>query len=115
MVKIALIIALLYGFAHAENDLGIACINCHNEKGIPDKGIYKRYLLTYSAPSQIEKAMFNYLKNPEANNSAMPPRFINNFGHKKPSTLNDETLKKYIKTFIKRYDIKKTLYLPTPR
>lgn len=104
---------LFLQFIHASNDLKSTCLDCHSEEGIPNEGIYKRYLLKHSSQEKIAAAMLAFLQNPKPDKSAMPPRFIARFGTKQPSHLPKESLKHYIDTFIKAYDIKEKLFIPS--
>ncbi len=92
-------------------DLDMACLSCHKQQQIPSELIYKRYLMNYSTSKYIEEAMFSYLKKPSKESSIMPPQFFLKFPMKKASKLSDEDLRKEIKAYIKRFDIKKKLIL----
>ncbi len=109
MVKIAIITSFLTLslFANLKND----CLNCHEKEKIPNEVIYKRYLLEYSTSKNIQKAMFNYLKNPTKNSSIMPPQFFIRFPMKQKSKLDDDRLKHNIKLYIQKFDIKKRLFI----
>ena len=81
------------------------CLNCH--KNIPvsiDKYFY-RYLLKYSSKKDVQKHMFDYLKNPKSKKTIMPDAFINRFGIKKRTKLNDENLKKALDLYWKEYKV----------
>ncbi len=62
----------------------------------------------------MKEAMVSYLKNPTADKTIMPPRFIDIFGLKKAMVLSDAELDKYVDELIESYDVKKKLTLPTP-
>ncbi|KIM10897.1 MAG: hypothetical protein KU38_06815 [Sulfurovum sp. FS08-3] len=66
-----------------------------------------RYTLKYSSKERIEKAMFEYIKNPQASNSIMPLGFITRWGVKKPTTLDDKTLKEAIGEYYRLYNLSK--------
>ncbi len=106
---IFLLLIPLLGIYANESELEKNCLKCHEQNQLPSKLIYKRYLLKYSTPTNIKNAMFNYIKNPDPKNSIMPPQFFLKFEIKKRLDLDDETLKRDIELFIKKYDIKKRL------
>jgi hypothetical protein len=100
--------------ANPENGLESTCLSCHKEQQIPSDLIYRRYLMKYSTPDRIEKAMFAYLKEPLQSRSIMPPQFFLKFPMKPPLDLDDETLLKEIRAYIRKFDIKKRLILEKP-
>ena len=87
------------------------CLACHIEQKIPSDLIYRRYLMRYSTPDRIEKAMLAYLRSPQRTHSIMPPQFFLKFPMKPPTTLDEERLKEAIRAYISTYDIRKRLRL----
>ncbi len=88
------------------------CIVCHVKQQIPSDLVYRRYLMKYSTVERIQKKMFTYLKTPDQKYSIMPPQFFLKFPMKGPSILDDATLQKMIKLYIRTLDVKKKLVLP---
>ncbi len=113
MGKIVIIFAILTAtiFAESENrdSLDKNCLACHQKQQIPSTLIYRRYLMKYSISAQIEEAIFRYLKNPKKENSIMPPQFFLKFPMKKKVELDDETLKRNIRAYLKKFDVKQYL------
>ncbi|MCF6205655.1 MAG: cytochrome c [Sulfurovum sp.] len=87
------------------------CLSCHQRQQIPSDLIYRRYLMKYSTSERIEKAMLSYLKHPQKKSSIMPPQFFLKFPMKQPMQMSDEEMKRNIKAYIKRFDVKKRLIL----
>ncbi len=114
MVKITWLILAILVSMPASQSFESACVQCHQDQEIPNEVIYKRYLLKYSSDIKIREAMVNYLKNPMVERTIMPPQFINIFGLKDACKLPDTELNEHVDAFIKKYDIKKKLTLPTP-
>jgi len=110
MVRVTLIFITLTLFAQSAN-LNNDCLKCHTKQEIPSSIIYKRYLMKYSTKEKIANAMFKYLKKPKKENSILPPQFFLKFAIKKPTLIDDETLKKDIESFIEKFDMKKRLIL----
>jgi hypothetical protein len=94
-----------------EETLERACLSCHKEQQIPSDLIYKRYLMKYSTQARIEKAMFRYLKEPRKSHSIMPQQFFLKFPMKPRMNIDDETLRKEIRRYIQKFDLKKRLIL----
>jgi hypothetical protein len=87
------------------------CLTCHQSNQIPDRLIYKRYLMKYSTSNRIEEAMLQYLKNPNQHSSIMPPQFFLKFPMKKVLNRQNKDLVQYIRAYIQKYDIKKNMIL----
>ena len=88
------------------------CLQCHIQDQIPNALIYRRYLMTYSTQEAMKKAIMKYLKNPQKENSIMPPPFFSKFPMKEALDLDDESLEKNIRAFLDNFDVKKKLILP---
>jgi len=88
------------------------CLQCHVKQQIPSALIYRRYLMKYSTFERMEKAMFSYIKKPDQKHSIMPPQFFLKFPMKESLILDDDTLKKMIKSYLNTFDVKKKLVLP---
>ncbi|MEA1954239.1 MAG: hypothetical protein U9O24_07580 [Campylobacterota bacterium] len=118
MVKIALLSTLLYVasysqtlYADEKETLEKACLSCHKAQQIPNKLIYRRYLMKYSTTSQMHKVIYSYLKNPTTQQSIMPPQFFLKFPRKEASHLEDVQLKELIREYLDRFDIRGMLIL----
>jgi len=87
------------------------CLACHTKQQIPSSLIYRRYLMKFSTPERIEKAMLDYLKAPKQSRSIMPPQFFLKFPMKSPMEVDAATLRKGVKAYIETFDIRKKLIL----
>lgn len=96
----------------AQQELQTKCLNCHTQDQIPNTLIYRRYLMIYSTKKAVSKAILKYLKDPQKENSIMPPPFFSKFPMKEASDLDNATLEKNIAAFLDMYDVKKKLLLP---
>ena len=81
------------------------CMSCHFRQ-IQLQIFMSKYTLKYSSQDRIEKAIFKYLKKPVKKDSIMPFGFLNRFGLKKETTLDNIELKKAISGYYKRYNLK---------
>jgi len=105
-VMFSMVVGTLYGSSLQE-----ACLDCHRQQKIPSSMVYKRYLVKYSAPQRIEDAMVSYLKHPSKEASIMPSQFFVKFPMKKALKMDEPALRQWVKAYMKRYDLKKRLYL----
>lgn len=82
------------------------CLSCHAQQQIPNRLVYKRYLMQYSTDKRMEEAIFTYLKNPSKKTSIMPPQFFLKFPMKEKLHLDDYQLRNGIRNYLKRFDLK---------
>ena len=88
------------------------CLNCHSRQKIPSELVYRRYLMRYSTNKNMQKAILEYLKNPNPKNSIMPKQFFFKFPKKERSENNISTIKRGIEEYLNYFDIKNKLILP---
>ena len=111
MEKIVLWVLLTLGIMAQNNTLEQDCLSCHKAQQIPSNLIYRRYLMKYSTDVRMQEVMFRYLKNPNKASSIMPPQFFLKFPMKESLSLNDETLRRDIQSYLEQFDVKKKLIL----
>jgi len=111
MGKIVIWVLLTLGIMAQNNALEQDCLSCHKAQQIPSNLIYRRYLMKYSTDARMQKVMFRYLKNPNKASSIMPPQFFLKFPMKESLSLNDETLRRDIQSYLEQFDVKKKLIL----
>jgi len=82
--KLVILFFLTIGILEAKSDsFEYNCLPCHIAPKQLDMFMV-RYTMKYSSKDRIKKAMFNYLKNPQKENSVMPAGFLERFGVKEP-------------------------------
>ena len=81
------------------------CVYCHKMLSISLKDMFFKYLLKYSSENSVKSVLLFYLKNPKPELSVMPKEYINIFGIKQKSDLNDSELKKAIDIYWDRYKV----------
>ena len=108
MVKITLLalslVTLLSASSFEEN-----CLNCHS-RDFKFAMMMKKYTQKYSSERKIKEAIFEYLKNPNADKSVLPYEYINRFGVKEKSTLDDATLREMIDVYYQMFNMKEKIY-----
>ena len=87
------------------------CLGCHREQKLPDNLIYRRYLLRYSSPERIEKALTAYLRHPDKARSIMPPEFFLRFPLKYPLMLENTVLRESVRKYLKYFNVRRRLRL----
>ena len=111
MGKIILWLLLTIGVIAQEHTVEQDCLSCHKAQQIPSNLIYRRYLMKYSTDARMQEAMFRYLKKPNKASSIMPPQFFLKFPMKESLSLDDEVLRRDIKSYLEQFDVKKKLVL----
>jgi hypothetical protein len=104
MKLISILIFSIALFAFEES-----CQKCH-QRTIALEATMKRYTLAYSSERAIKEAVFDYLKKPKAKNSVMPKGFLNRWGVKEPSELNESRLREMVDIYYKKYNLKDRLH-----
>jgi len=92
MVKKLFLVLLLSGTVLAENSYERNCVHCHNTLSASLQEMFKRYLLVYSSEPNVKAGIKHYLKYPSKDIARMSDLFIEVYGIKNKSTLNDKEL-----------------------
>ena len=108
MVKSALLILVLSSFLNSSS-FEEECLYCHTN-GFKFNMMMKKYTTKYSSEKRIKKAIFEYLKNPTEDKSVLPIGYINRFGIKEKTELDDKTLKNMIDIYYEKYNLKSKIY-----
>jgi hypothetical protein len=107
MAKIILSMLLTLSL-FAGNDFETQCLNCHRSESAPDMyEVYLIYLKKYGSDEQTGDAMFDFLKNPQVENSRMKMEVISRYGLHPSLPLKDQQLRRLIEAYIEQYNIKK--------
>ena len=108
MVRIALSILLVSSFLNASS-FEKNCLACHGNQ-YKFNMMMKKYTLKYSSEEKIKEAIFEYLQNPTYDTSVLPYGYLNRFGIKEESFLDDETLMDMIDIYYKEYNLRDKIY-----
>ncbi|MCW8895805.1 MAG: hypothetical protein OQK48_04235 [Sulfurimonas sp.] len=85
------------------------CLNCHGDD-FKFNMMMKKYTLKYSSEKKIKKAIFEYLKNPTFEKSILPVGYLNRFGIKEKTSLDDKLLKEMIDVYYDKFNMNSKLY-----
>ncbi len=81
------------------------CVACHRKLPATPLEIFKRYLLTYSSERTVKAAMKHYLLSPNKSISVMSDLFIDTYGIKQPTYLNEKELEEAIDIYWEKYKV----------
>lgn len=85
------------------------CFNCHS-KDFKFHIIMNKYTLKYSSEQRIKEAIFDYLREPSSEKSILPLEYIQKFGLKEPSPLDDKTLREMIDIYYEKFNLQSKIY-----
>jgi len=86
------------------------CISCHKPLSISLDKIFFRYLIKYSSELSVKSAMIDFLKDPNAQTSAMTDEQLRLLGVKLKTHLTDKELEEAINIYWKRYKVFEKLW-----
>lgn len=92
MVKHIILSLVLASGVYAENVYERNCVECHKSLPTSLQQMFKRYLLAYGSEENVKAVLKHYLKYPMREISVMPDIFIDTYGIKKRTTLNDSDI-----------------------
>ncbi len=81
------------------------CIPCHKKLPTSLSQMFMKYLESYSGEKNVKTIMKFYLKSPMVNLSVMSDLFIDSYGIKKPTKLNDKELDKAIDIYWEKFKV----------
>jgi len=92
MVKKLFFVLMLSGILFAENSYERNCVHCHKKLSASLQEMFKRYLLVYSSEANVKAGIKHYLKYPSKDITRMSDLFIDVYGIKNKSNINDKEL-----------------------
>ncbi|MFA6684956.1 MAG: hypothetical protein WCS26_06815 [Arcobacteraceae bacterium] len=100
-----LIFSTIVTFSNGNSTFETNCLGCH----ITNQQLFvfmQRYTLKYSSETNIKNVMIEFLKNPQIENSIMPRGFLDRFGVKEKTNLDEKFLREAIDEYYVKYNIK---------
>ncbi|MBD3795575.1 MAG: hypothetical protein IE881_06530 [Epsilonproteobacteria bacterium] len=82
------------------------CVECHATLPSSLEKMFMSYIKTYSGERATKIAIKTFLKKPDLDTSVMSEIFLDKFGVKKPTKLNDKELDSAIEYYFNQYKIK---------
>lgn len=105
MVKKCVWILLLLSASYGEDVFERNCVGCHQRLPATLQEMFKRYLLVYSSETNVKAGIKHYLKYPSKDISAMSDLFIDTYGIKKKTMLNEEELDEAVNTYWEKFKV----------
>lgn len=106
MVRLVLVFFIVINVLNAkENIFEKNCIPCHQNIPVSIDKFFYRYLLKYSSERTVKMYMMEYLKNPNKMKSIVPEAFLDRFGVKEKTKLNNMQLKEAIDDYWEKYKV----------
>jgi hypothetical protein len=105
MVKLHIMLLLLLITSLNATPYESNCVECHKKLPVSIDKYFYRYLLKYSSEEDVKKKITEYLKRPSKKISVMPEAFIERFGVKKSTQLNDKELTQAVDSYWNHYKV----------
>lgn len=105
MVKQIMLILLLITSMWGKNVYERNCIPCHQTLSSTLQQMFKGYLQTYSGEQNVKAGLKHYLRFPHKSISVMSDLFIDTYGIKKKTTLNNEELDEAINIYWEKFKV----------
>jgi len=105
MVKIFITFFLLNVALFADNVYERNCVACHENLPVSLQSMFMKYLLVYGGEKNFKAGLKHYLKYPSKHISVMSKLFIDNYGIKKTSKLNEKVLKESIDIYWEKFKV----------
>ncbi|MCK9491726.1 MAG: hypothetical protein M0Q24_06520 [Sulfurimonas sp.] len=100
---------LLFYITLSASEFDKNCFDCHS-KDFKFHIIINKYTLKYSSEQKIKEAMVDYLKSPSIEKSILPLEYIQKFGLKEKSPLDDKTLREMIDIYYEKFNLQSKIY-----
>jgi hypothetical protein len=81
------------------------CVTCHTKLPVSIDKFFFRYLLKYSSERNVKEKLIDYLKYPSKEKTVMAEGFIERFGVKKSTKLNDKELEEAVNIYWEKYKV----------
>ncbi len=105
MVKKLVLFLVLTLELFSDNTYTRNCIECHKYLPVTLQQMFKEYLQTYSGEENLKAGLKHYLKYPSKSISVMSKLFIDSYGIKKRTALNDEELDEAIHIYWEKFKV----------
>ena len=102
--KIVLFIVLISGL-FSQDAYERNCVKCHKDLPTTLQQMFKEYLQTYSGEENVKAGLKHYLHYPSKSISVMSELFIDSYGIKKKSRLNEKELNEAIDIYWDKFKV----------
>ena len=105
MVKKIILYAVLTSGLFSQDAYERNCVECHKDLPITLQQMFKKYLLIYSGEENVKAGLKHYLSYPYKGISVMSELFIDSYGIKKKSRLNEKELNEAIDIYWEKFKV----------
>ena len=105
MVKAIIVFMFLTYAIQAQDVYTRNCIPCHRNLPTSLEQMFMSYLAAYSGEKNVKSVLRYYLNKPTISITVMSDLFIDNYGIKKPTTLNKEELDEAIDIYWEKFKV----------
>ncbi len=81
------------------------CVECHKDLPITLQQMFKKYLLIYSGEENVKAGLKHYLRYPYKGITVMSELFIDTYGIKKKSRVNEKELDEAIDIYWEKFKV----------
>jgi len=105
MVKLLVLILCLNTLSYSQDVYEKHCVACHKELPTSLQRIFMNYLLVYGGEKNLKAGLKHYLKYPSKHISVMSDLFVESYGIKAKTTLNDEVLEEVLDIYWDKFKV----------
>lgn len=105
MVKLLVIVLFLGSFSYGQDVYEKHCVSCHKDLPTSLQRMFMNYLLVYGGEKNLKAGLKHYLKYPSKHISVMSDLFIENYGIKERTKLNDEVLDEVLDIYWNKFKV----------
>lgn len=105
MVKFLIIITFLFSEGYAKNVYEKNCVACHKDLPTSLQGMFMNYLLVYGGEKNLKAGLKHYLKQPSKHITVMSNLFVENYGIKEKTILDDVMLDEILDIYWDKYKV----------
>lgn len=105
VIRYIIIFSIIYTGIYAKNIYERNCVSCHKSLPTNLQGMFMNYLLVYGGEKNTKAGLKHYLKHPSKHISVMSVLFINNYGIKEKTKLNDAQLDEVLDIYWDKFKV----------
>jgi len=105
LILLVLSVCLLAQDMPEQNIYEKKCVPCHKTLPTSLQQMFMKYLESYSGEKNVKTILKFYLKSPMSNLTVMSDLFIDSYGIKEPTKLNDKELDKAIEIYWEKFKV----------
>ena len=105
MVKEIVLFIVLTSGLFSQDAYERNCVGCHKDLPTTLQQMFKAYLQAYSGEENVKAVLKHYLRHPSKSISVMSELFIDSYGIKKKSRLNEKELNEAIDIYWDKFKV----------